>query len=166
MHDVSGVTGAAPVWLDVMSWLHRDAGSSAPVPPPEVVARRVSFPRQVEPERTEWFIKGTQPSAEPALARGRTRVVSPVSGTVIAVDPDIPASLQRLAFEAKSVDADTRWVLDGIAARSASELWLWPPQPGRHRLAVADAAGRVLDEVQFVVRGSGGRMRGAGGGDR
>ena len=33
MHEVSGVTGAAPVWHEIMDHLHRDARGTAPLPP-------------------------------------------------------------------------------------------------------------------------------------
>jgi hypothetical protein len=34
MHDVSGVTGAAPVWRELMAWLHRATPGRAPPRPP------------------------------------------------------------------------------------------------------------------------------------
>ena len=37
MWSVSGTTGAAPIWRDVMVWLHRDEPSRAPVSPPGLV---------------------------------------------------------------------------------------------------------------------------------
>ena len=30
MWNVSGITGAAPVWIEIMNWLRRDSTSSAP----------------------------------------------------------------------------------------------------------------------------------------
>ena len=48
MRDVTGVTGAAPVWVEVMNRLHREADSAAPSPPEGVVARA-----------REWFLRGT-----------------------------------------------------------------------------------------------------------
>ena len=35
----------------------------------------------------------------------------------------------------------------------------WLPWPGRHRLELADAQGRVLDSLSFEVRGAGVRAR-------
>ena len=34
MKNVSGVTGAAPIWLEVMAWLHETMPSAPPAPPP------------------------------------------------------------------------------------------------------------------------------------
>jgi penicillin-binding protein 1C len=37
MHDVSGVSGAAPAWLEILSFLHRDLEAERPAPPAGVV---------------------------------------------------------------------------------------------------------------------------------
>ena len=42
MHDVSGVTGAAPIWRDVVHWLHRAEPSSPPRPASK--KRRIAWP--------------------------------------------------------------------------------------------------------------------------
>jgi len=153
MRDVSGVTGAAPVWLEVMAWLHRAVPSSPPSPPAGVVSRPVKFPRQVEPDRVEWFLTGTEPQAEAEpLAAAHPRIVSPVEGTIIALDPDIPPLRQRVVFEAHAIGTPVRWVLDGTALGSARDLVFWNPHPGRHSLSLVDD-GRHLDTVTFEVRG-------------
>ncbi|CAM3745387.1 penicillin-binding protein 1C [Paracidovorax anthurii] len=71
MHDVSGTSGAAPVWAEVMGWLHgpspgRVVRSRAPAPPGGLVQAAVRFgpepggARLLESAREEWFIAGTQ----------------------------------------------------------------------------------------------------------
>jgi penicillin-binding protein 1C len=154
MRDVSGITGAAPVWRDVMTWLHRMAPSPTPEPPAGVRAVPVRFPRGIEPPRTEWFLEGTEPrrTAE-SVAAPFPRIVSPVAGTVVALDPDIPPPRQRVAFEARGAAA-ARWVLDGTDAGSAAAVMLWAPRAGRHALALVGPDSRTLDRVGFVVRGS------------
>ena len=59
MWDVSGTTGAAPIWATVMNFLHAKQPSRAPKPPPGVVAGRVDFDG-LEAARSEWFLEGTQ----------------------------------------------------------------------------------------------------------
>ena len=151
MRDVSGVTGAAPIWREIMAALEGDV--AAPEPPPDVVRAAVSFDGGVEPPRAEWFIRGTAPRAPIARAPASPRILAPASGTIVAVDPDIPAAHQRLAFEAPRDTTDAVWVLDGIALGPAAGIRLWPPQPGRHRLALRASDGRQLDQVAFEVRG-------------
>ncbi len=171
MWDVSGTSGAAPVWAAVMRQLHRAAPSRAPATPPGVVRQAVQFGEQLEAARDEWFIDGTQQflfatdtatdnNTDGAAAAGTTgspnlatpRITSPTPGTIIALDPDIPPQNQRLRLTAEG--PDPRWRLDGKPlARGAEVRWL--PWPGRHKLQLVDARGSTLDEIQFEVRGAG-----------
>ena len=156
MWDVSGVSGAAPVWQDVMSWLHRAAPSQAPAPPAGLVARRVRFAADREPARVEYFLAGTEMENVSLVgnAAARPRIGYPGQGTIVALDPDIPADRQRIALQATVAAADLRWVLDGtVVAESAADA-LWAPRPGKHRLALVDARGREVDAVAFEVRGA------------
>jgi penicillin-binding protein 1C len=158
MRNVSGVTGAAPIWLEVMARLHEKMPSEAPPPPPGLARREVAFAGGVEPARREWFSDGTEPSA---MAPDRTamaapaRILAPVTGTILALDPDIPVGRQRVPFEARDAVRGERWLLDGALLGDAADFMLWPPAPGRHRLSVVARDGRILDTVTFVVRGAG-----------
>ncbi|OJW83107.1 MAG: penicillin-binding protein 1C, partial [Alicycliphilus sp. 69-12] len=65
MHDVSGTSGAAPIWADVMGWLHRGTPSRAPRPPEGVARQAVRYGPapdggRLESARDEWFLRGTQ----------------------------------------------------------------------------------------------------------
>jgi penicillin-binding protein 1C len=156
MRDVSGVTGAAPVWLELITWLHRDNPSPPPPPPSGVVARRLRFPRQIEPDRLEWFLAGTEPlEAGAGLAEAPPRILSPANGTIIALDPDIPPARQRVLFESVANGRSLRWLLNGTDMGPATRATAWPPRPGRHTLALAES-GRPIDAVSFEVRGAGG----------
>ena len=61
MKNVSGVSGAAPVWLEMMNALHAGRPSNPPRLPAGVLAARVSFHQDLEPAREEHFLKGTEP---------------------------------------------------------------------------------------------------------
>jgi penicillin-binding protein 1C len=157
MRDVSGVSGAAPVWKDIMDFLN---GNQPPLPrsaPKNLVAQQVVFVPEVEPARNEWFIKGTETqqvrlAAYEAGKRGYLpKILYPGDGTIIAVDPDIPRGHQRIQFSARSTD-DVKWLLDGTTAGSGATAW-WAPQAGRHRLVLTDTGGHVIDAVSFEVRG-------------
>ena len=153
MRDVSGVSGAAPVWREVMNWLHRDTPSAPPDPPAGVRSETVTFADGIEPVRVEWFRDGTQPSAQQVLAGGAPHIVAPAPGTIIALDPDIPAARQRVGLEADARATQVRWSLDGTDLGTADQLVLWPPHPGRHTLQLVNESAQVLDAVTFVVRG-------------
>ncbi len=183
MWDVSGTSGAAPVWAAVMNMLHKTEPSRAPTPPPGVVQRPAVFGSQIEAARSEWFIEGTEqtlfaahtatdsgaPQAGKSSARGQKRlnsaatvpdamadaaprITAPVSGTIIALDPDIPPNRQRLSFSAEG--QSVRWLMDGKPfARGLQAQWL--PWPGRHVVQLVNRRGAVVDEVKFEVRGAG-----------
>ncbi|MGH8055678.1 MAG: penicillin-binding protein 1C [Candidatus Entotheonellia bacterium] len=153
MYDVSGITGAAPIWLEVMAWLHRAVPSAPPQPPDGVVTKWTAFPHAVALERLEWFHQGTEPqTSRQILAQGHPRILAPAARTVIALDPDIPPSQQRIAFEARADGAALRWVLDGMEIGSATDPLLWEPLPGTHTLSLVDAQQRSLDSVTFNVQ--------------
>ncbi|NOL50498.1 penicillin-binding protein 1C [Pelistega europaea] len=60
MRNVSGVSGAAPIWHDVMAYLHKELPSIEPPKPETVVAEDIHYRPAVEPTRKEYFIAGTQ----------------------------------------------------------------------------------------------------------
>jgi penicillin-binding protein 1C len=154
MHAVSGVTGAAPVWLALMRRLHRDQPSLPPTPPAGLESGQVAFVAAVEPARREWFHAGTAPRATRALASPAGTIVAPVTGTVVALDPDVPADRQRVPLVAQVHDPHARFVLDGDDLGPAANLVLWPPRPGRHELVLIDATARPLAHTTFDVRGT------------
>ena len=183
MWDVSGTSGAAPIWAAVMNMLHKTEPSRAPTPPPGVVQSPAVFGNQIEAARSEWFIAGTEqtlfaahaatdsgaPQAGKSGTRGQKRldsaatvpdvapdtaprITAPVSGTIIALDPDIPPNRQRLSFSAEG--QAVRWLMDGKPfARGLQAQWL--PWPGRHVVQLVDRHGAVVDEVKFEDRGAG-----------
>jgi len=154
MRAVSGTSGAAPVWRDIMLALHAGRAGQRPPPPPGIEARAVRFSGAGEQPRQEFFLKGTALSrvtATPATAR-RPRIASPVSGSVYAIDPDIPADRQRLAVAVTGAAAMHRLTLDTRDLGDARGAPLLRTGPGRHRLALVDLAGRIVDQVIFTVR--------------
>lgn len=209
MHAVSGASGAAPIWAEVMTFLHEHYRATAAAHraftsstawntpdaaiAPALVEQAVRFVWEgnatthcaaPEPPRTEWFLRGT----EQAVLSVRTdhpivgcdfsntstlssvdastrspRIVSPVEGTILALDPDISPAHQRLSLRAAPALAGLRWQLVSAERPSTAALVLgegaqlsWLPLPGRHKLQLIDtASGRVLDERALQVRGAG-----------
>ncbi|MDO4794357.1 MAG: penicillin-binding protein 1C [Brachymonas sp.] len=215
MWDVSGTTGAAPIWAALMRHLHRDLPSRAPQPPAGLVQTRVTFSHlpdrpvgrsashtaspatarthhaarhahfstnakahgqasqqtnqqanggetngSSEPPRMEWFIQGTEQAAfvrPPSSAQAATaRILNPVSGSLLALDPDIPPQRQRLMLRASAASASAhayRWLINGKRLGQGQTL-PWLPWPGKHRITLQSAQGQTLDEVQIEVRGA------------
>lgn len=93
MWQVSGVSGAAPVWRALMDRLHKG-----------------------RPTRS---FAATAPNAEPRFERGRFgRILYPAQGAVLAVDPDIPEARQRISLEA---EGEGELYLDGRPVKDS--LW-------------------------------------------
>ena len=167
MWDVSGITGAAPIWAAVMQHLHRNRSSHAPVAPPGVVRLPVRFgdgdAPPVEAQRQEWFIQGTQQAvfavhAAPGgggtltQAARAARITLPTDGTIIALDPDIPPAHQRLRLQTHATGM--QWRIDGrLVGKGQNASWL--PWPGRHTVTLVDAQGQVQGSVRIEVRGAG-----------
>ncbi len=151
MHEVSGVSGAAPVWHAVVAQLHRDRPSRPPMPPAGLVQAQALFKPGSEPARPEWFVSGTQPVAPLAAVRNlRHGIQAPLDGAVYALDPDIPPRSQRLRFEGEG----GVWVLDGREL-GRGPVVEWSPWPGRHQLVLKRPDGREVERVRFEVRGAG-----------
>jgi penicillin-binding protein 1C len=161
MHEVSGVTGAAPIWRDVVHFLHRAQRSSPPPAPAGLAVTEVRFDPPIESDRREWFVRGTaqalvrgngtRDGGDGALATPRIRYPAP--DTIIALDPDIPVTHQRVAFTAEPMTPDLRWRIDDAELADRGPRALWAPTPGRHAVALVDAQGQVLSRVAFEVRG-------------
>lgn len=180
MWDVSGTSGAAPVWAALMNYLHRNERSRAPVPPAGVVQQQVLLAdaagRPIEAQRSEWFIRGTEQArfaidsgaarADRERAGGQkrlkdsahgtdsaaARITAPANGTIVALDPDIPPNRQRLNFAAEG--RDLRWRMDGKEFAQGGQVQ-WLPWPGRHTVQLVSQRGEVLDEIRIEVRGAG-----------
>ncbi|HYD36570.1 MAG TPA: penicillin-binding protein 1C, partial [Allosphingosinicella sp.] len=154
MSRVSGTSGAAPVWREVMLALHRDRPGRAPPRPAGLAPRPIVFADGTEPPRPEYFLPGTAQArieSAPAGAR-RPRIANPVSGAVYALDPDIPLPRQRIRLTAVGAAGGERLQLDGRDVGPASAAPMVLPAPGAHRLALVDERGKVLDRSLFTVR--------------
>jgi penicillin-binding protein 1C len=155
MWDVSGVSGAAPVWREIMDFLHAGALARQPPAPAGVVRQALSYIPDLEPSRSEWFLKGTELAfievAAPAMRRAR--IEYPAANAILALDPDIPEHLERVAFKAQA-GKGLRWRLDGRDLGDAGAGFMWKPVAGQHTLALVGQDGRAVDQVDFSVRGS------------
>ncbi|MEN3950967.1 penicillin-binding protein 1C [Iodidimonas sp. SYSU 1G8] len=153
MHNVSGVSGAAPIWQDVISQLARDETEAPPVPPGDVVASQVRFSPAVETPREDWFLKGTEIAVMEAVPAGPfARIVSPADGVVVALDPDIPASHTRVPIRAEGGDPSLVLKIGDRVLGPATRDYLWAPRPGTHLVVLQRADGSVADKARITVR--------------
>ncbi len=154
MKSVSGTSGAAPIWRDIMLALHNGTPGKVPAKPAGVEPQMVSFAGGIEPSRREWFIAGTQQarqSAAPAAAR-RPHIANPVTGSVYAIDPDIPLERQRIGVRVVGETKELFLTLDRKAIGAAADSPQVLAGPGKHVLILSDASGQTVDLVRFTVR--------------
>ena len=160
MHQVSGVSGAAPIWATLVKRLHRQQASVSPRAPTGVVSLPTEFDDALEAARTEVFIAGTEQArqfASSQITRGRNSlskaerygIHSPRDGSLFAIDPDMPPRVQRISFEGES----GVWLLNGKRVGAGSRM-SWAPMPGRHALSLVSSSGQTLQTVRCEVRGA------------
>jgi penicillin-binding protein 1C len=160
MHNVSGITGAGPLFRDIMLSLEA-GGPKTPFPEPGGIVRvkicplsglrpGPACPSTIE----EIFAAGTEPRQECRLAHrpdsrpmtlrasfGRTReaplaIASPQDGDVFKLDPVLRPEFQVLRFQAavsgsRPVEAVEWWVNGRRVGRAGFPFdWPWPLRPG------------------------------------
>src|SRR5438094_7653756 len=159
MREVSGVTGAAPLWRDVLEAVDdsrpdRRFDRPSGLYQTELCANSEEIASPNCPNhRLEWLPSAdgvrTTTHAPPTL-----RITFPDPGTTIALDPQLPTVAQQLAVEVETTSALTQvdLVVDGIvaAARVGSGTIAWHPTPGRHVLR-AESAGVVSESTEIGV---------------
>ncbi|WP_157215432.1 penicillin-binding protein 1C [Flavisphingomonas formosensis] len=154
MKAVSGTSGAAPVWREVMLALHRDRPSAEPPRPAGVEQRLVHFAGNIEQSRRDYFLAGMGQAAlaqAPGSAR-RPRIADPVSGAVYALDPDIPIDRQRIRIDVTGAVEGHRLAMDRQDLGPADARPLVLAGPGLHRITLLDALGKPVDQILFTVR--------------
>ncbi len=151
MWNVSGMTGAAPIWFEVMNYLHRESVSKPPKPPAGVVSKLVLFSGSGA-KKKEFFIKGVESNViKRSTSVESAKILYPPPDAIIALDPDIPSGHQKLLFESTIEKTELVWMLDAVPVGYGSVL-PWFPVRGFHTLALLDRDENILDEVTFHVR--------------
>jgi penicillin-binding protein 1C len=162
MHNVTGITGAGPIWADVMEAAATKLGAGKPgAPPANLLKRHIQFASrdgQVEAGRDEWFLHGTEPASALIAARSESsagaRIIMPTDGTIIALDPDIPAANQRVQLKSGDAARAGCWTVNDEPLGCSAAPVPWSPAAGNAVVKLMDAEGKELDRVNVVVRGA------------
>ncbi|MBN1939393.1 MAG: penicillin-binding protein 1C [Candidatus Aminicenantes bacterium] len=181
MHNVSGITGAGPLFRDCMLLLEENGpGLSFPEPPGlvrvEICPLSGERPGPSCPASiSELFIEGTAPntscrlshrgSPDPASLRvaGKiadpVRVIFPADGDVFKIDPILRPEYQTLGFKAR---IETRpepqtveWHVDGIKAAVVGPpfSWTWKLRPGSYTIHIrAVIVGKPVESRRVRIR--------------
>ena len=148
MRDVSGVTGAAPLWRDVLDGVLDGTQSSTFQRPTDLVQTALCATSE-EPagpgcpsQRLEW-LRPTDAASFAAPPRRPVRITFPDPDSVIALDPSLPVAIQQVAIEV-SMDGSSRdattVLVDGspVGTCGGSGVVAWSPTPGRHVLTAVN----------------------------
>ncbi len=163
MWNVTGITGAAPIWLSIMNYLYKDNIDEEIKPPDGIVKKPVFIDSTNLLEIEEWFIKGTEPSFKESSRHIISlnekhfipQIVYPPDGTIITLDPDIPDEIQKIIIEANPLSDEISWVFDGHNTNMNTKMPLIiKPVSGKHTVQLIDKHENILDSVKFEVKGN------------
>jgi membrane carboxypeptidase/penicillin-binding protein PbpC len=163
MREVSGVTGAAPLWRDVLDGVLGDDRAPRAFQRPADLVQVILCADSAElagpacpSHRLEWLMPTAidAPQIKTGSPAMQLRIAYPDPGMVIVLDATLPSSAQQVPIQ---IDADRsvdyfQILIDGvpIGGRSSSGLIGWPPRPGRHVLR-AIGAGVESASVEIEV---------------
>jgi penicillin-binding protein 1C len=199
MANVSGVSGAGPIFRDVMIWLHEKRGTSwyaepdgiahatidprngkrldASAPPARMSRKEVflagSLPPVatasdydeegraiLPPEYSRWIAQGdrwltglvvAQPERSTATP---PQILSPASGSVFVLDPDLPDRGGRLLLRA-SGGGEMTWSSHTLAVSTTGGLSYAMLTPGEHELRVVDRKTGAESRARIEVKAAG-----------
>ena len=140
MWNVTGISGAAPLFAQLMNELHRKNPSRAPVPPADLVVKAGNY-----------YLAGTEPGDRDLKLTEQhvKRIIFPQNGAQFAYDPEIPADKQRIHFTSGAKTA--LWKLNGRKlSRHDLERGFLPLTKGKYHLELWEE--RLLDQVNFYVK--------------
>lgn len=132
MWDVSGLTGAAPVWSEVMQWLHEHY-------PPSLESTNSFSPLQTHPP-------------QPDKRHIRPYFIYPNRGAVLAIDDSIPEQNNKVLIQISGASPNYKVTHNGKLLGQAFPAIAWKPSRGKHYFSVIDNDANVLDSIEFSVR--------------
>ena len=167
MRQVSGVTGAAPLWNRIMLHLHehQEPGGFPPpegmqkLPicaisglPPSVDCSSVveEYFAQKDLKKSEHLQKNDESLAAPSYFSAGIKILSPHNHDLFLLYPGGEAN-QRLEFKLAKTSQPVEWWLNGekLATQSSDSLF-WQLHPGNWTLEVR--SGETRDRVNFQVQ--------------
>lgn len=198
MRGVSGVTGAAPIFRDIFTWLEArwpspwfprpadiiemqvDPLTGKPVPPRLTGRRPVlteKFLRSNAPEKSSgsdaydatgrvllpsayaaWLAGpdnwlGTAAIATDRVESGAFRILSPLPGASVLLDPDLPDGGRRLPLRSTARPSDVVWTSPTLKIESTPRGTVAILAPGEHKITARHhTTGESHDATIFVRR--------------
>lgn len=159
MQKVSGITGAGPIFHDILTYANQRY-PSGDFPVPEHIEHAsvcVQSGLLAGPSckhlREEVFVQGTAPhqvcdghhQAGPTVLQ----FLLPLKADIYAYDPSLPAGAQQLHIQAVGAEPPCRWLLNGNALPQTDLDFFWPLERGKFDLSVS--CGSQTDTTFFTV---------------
>lgn len=150
MYNVTGITGAAPIWREVMDYLHANTSSQEGI-----------VPKGLQLVYGDYYLTGTEPDRNPLLSIQEIRntnqelaakITYPIEGMILAYDPDIPKEFQKILFQASGNTQGLLWQLNGKNLGLAIKPYSWQVQKGKFNLFLISEKNRNIQSVSFEVR--------------
>lgn len=126
MWNVSGMTGAGPVWRQIMLALHKDFPAG-------------DLGKHEEP-------------GEVLKVRSLSRIKYPAHDMLVGIDPDIPMQFQKLPIEIENPQIDQSVYLNQRFFSKGKATSLWPIKSGKYLVELRSNDNQTLDSVKFEVR--------------
>jgi penicillin-binding protein 1C len=126
MWNVSGVTGAAPIWRRIIQYLSN-----------EETEKKISITKEKKLDLVK--------------EKKIPKIISPVSDSIYAIDPDRPLEIQAIFLESNIRSKTNFWKLNGEKVGDTSDIVFWQMRKGKFKLQLIENQ-RVLEEINFEVR--------------
>ncbi len=148
MRDVTGISGAAPIWHDFMESALQNLPVSGFSRPPDIVQETICPGTGLPPTAAcpdhfaEVFIAGTQPRAatHPTPPPAVVALGEPATGSQFQINTSVPLAYQQAPVQVQASGirpGSLHLLVNGRLAHRFSGLggeWLWPLSPGTYRL--------------------------------
>ena len=166
MRDVTGISGAAPVWHDFMGEALRNLPARDFAVPPRILHETICPGSGLPPDsrcrdrRDEVFIAGTQPRASrPSAPAAAITLTAPASGSQFQISLSVPRAYQAVAVDVRATGVASgalQILVDGSPAHRLPPTggeWLWPLRTGTHRFRVVghDRADRLVESAVSTI---------------
>ena len=153
MQKVSGISGAAPILHDVLTYTNEKYPSGTFERPEGIVSARICTQsgllagENCTHTREEIFTQNRLPHT---VCGGnhekdiqKLQIVLPVEGDIYTYDPSLPSSGQILHIQTKGGKAPCRWMLNGEVLKETEPEFWWPLKKGKFDLQVECSNGHA-----------------------
>jgi penicillin-binding protein 1C len=160
MRQVSGVTGAAPLWNRIMLHLHEHQEPAGFLPPKGLVQLPICAISGLKPTPDcssvvqEYFYPEdiadeSKPENKSSVVAKKLRILSPNDGAVFLLYPGEEGK-QKLELKLAGSAGSVEWWLNGEKLQTDASNLFWNLQPGKWTLEARN--GDVTDKINFQVQ--------------